>query len=83
MGHHRLIVALPQVLARRPDVRLRILGSGPLEGELRRLVNVLGLSEHVTIEAIPSSDRRQMAETLARASLVALLSEVRGPHRSP
>jgi glycosyltransferase involved in cell wall biosynthesis len=74
-GHHRVIAALPHVLARRPDARLRIIGSGPYEAELVRLARELGVAEHVEIGAIPGADRQQMAAALSQAAVVALLSD--------
>jgi len=74
-GHHRVIGALPTILRQRPDVRLRIIGSGPYERELRTLAARLGVSRRVEIGSIPPSDRRGMAGALADAALVVLLSE--------
>jgi glycosyltransferase involved in cell wall biosynthesis len=74
-GHHRVIAALPYVLARRPDTRLRIVGRGPYEGELRRLACELGVADRVETGAIAASDRDGMASVLSRAALVTLLSE--------
>lgn len=74
-GHQRVIAALPQVLAQRPDVRLRIVGSGPYELELKRLVQRLGLAERVEISGVPPTDRQAMAALLQKASLVTLLSD--------
>jgi glycosyltransferase involved in cell wall biosynthesis len=74
-GHHRVIEALPLVLARMPDVRLRVAGDGPYEGELRALVERLGLNDKVIIGKIPPSQRDAMADAMSRASLVTLISE--------
>lgn len=74
-GHHRVIEALPGVLHALPDVRLRILGSGPYEPVLRRLAARLGVADRVRIELIPPEEREQLAQALAEASLVVLLSE--------
>ncbi|MFL5804817.1 MAG: glycosyltransferase family 4 protein [Roseiflexaceae bacterium] len=74
-GHHRAITALPEVLKQRPDARLRIVGAGPYEPDLRRLAQRLGLSERVEIGAIPPTDRQGMAALLSSAALVALLSD--------
>ncbi len=73
-GHQHVIAALPTVLQAYPDARLLILGSGPYEAALRHLVARLGLTERVTIRAIPAGDRAAMAGILARARLVTLLS---------
>ncbi|MFD2058418.1 glycosyltransferase family 4 protein [Mesorhizobium calcicola] len=74
-GHHRAIAALPELIRRVPDVRLRIVGTGPYEGELRRLVATLGLEKRVTIAGIPGSERQKMADLLASAALFVLFSE--------
>ena len=74
-GHQRVIAALPHVLARCPDTRLRIVGSGPFEAELRQLACKLCVADRVEIGALPASDRTGMATVLAEASLVTLLSE--------
>lgn len=74
-GHHRVIGALPELIHRVPEVRLHIVGTGPYEGELRRLVATLGLEKRVTIEAIPGSERQKMADLLASAALFVLFSD--------
>ena len=74
-GHHRVIEALPLVLARMPDVRLRVAGDGPYEADLRALVARLGLGDKVVIGKIPPSERDAMADVMARSSLVTLISE--------
>jgi glycosyltransferase involved in cell wall biosynthesis len=74
-GHHRVIQALPALLSHYPDLRLRVVGSGPYEPELRQMVQDLGLSEHVEIGSIPATDREGMVSLLARATLVTLLSD--------
>lgn len=74
-GHHRAIAALPELIRRVPEARLRIVGTGPYEGELRTLVAKLGLEARVTIAAIPASERQRMADLLASAGLFVLFSE--------
>jgi glycosyltransferase involved in cell wall biosynthesis len=74
-GHHRAIAALPELIRRVPDARLYVVGTGPYEGELRRLVGTLGLEQRVTIAAIPGSERQKMADLLASAGLFVLFSE--------
>ncbi|MER8509634.1 glycosyltransferase family 4 protein [Mesorhizobium sp. M0563] len=74
-GHHRAIAALPELIRRVPDARLHVVGTGPYEGELRRLVATLGLEKRVTIASIPGSDRQKMADLLASAALFVLFSE--------
>jgi glycogen synthase len=74
-GHHRIIAALPALLAERPDVRLRIVGSGPYEPALRRQAHALGIADRVEIGGIPPHERGRMAALLNSAALVTLLSE--------
>ncbi|WP_074126482.1 glycosyltransferase family 4 protein [Bradyrhizobium sp. NAS96.2] len=74
-GHHRLIAAMPGLSRRMPNARLHIVGTGPYEGELRRLVSALGLDHRVTIAGIPGSERQRMADLLASAGLFVLLSD--------
>lgn len=74
-GHQRVIAALPYVLRQQPQARLRIVGGGPYEGELRALAARLGLGERVEIGPIDPTDRQAMAGLLARATLVTLLSD--------
>ncbi|MER8459712.1 glycosyltransferase family 4 protein [Mesorhizobium sp. M0923] len=74
-GHQRAIAALPELIRRVPDARLHVVGTGPYEGELRRLVATLGLERRVTIASIPGSERQQMADLLARAALFVLFSD--------
>jgi glycosyltransferase involved in cell wall biosynthesis len=74
-GHHRVIAALPKVLEEVPDVRLRIVGTGPYESSLWKMARELGVSERVEIQAVPPGDKDGMAEVIAQADLVTLLSE--------
>ncbi len=74
-GHHRLIDALPYVIAEIPGARVRIVGAGQFEPELRRLAEASGMSERVEIGSIDPVDRGGMARAIASASVVALLSE--------
>jgi glycosyltransferase involved in cell wall biosynthesis len=74
-GHHRVIEAFPLLLRRAPDARLRILGEGPYKDKLLARVGQLGLQERATVGGIPPAERDRLAEILARASLVVLLSD--------
>jgi glycosyltransferase involved in cell wall biosynthesis len=74
-GHHRVIAALPYVIREIPDARLRIVGAGPYESELRRLASESGVDSRIEIGSIAPSERSAMAALLARAGLVTLLSE--------
>jgi glycosyltransferase involved in cell wall biosynthesis len=46
-GHHVLLEALPEVLARFPQVKVLFFGKGPLETELRNIVERMRLSGQV------------------------------------
>lgn len=74
-GHHRVIGALPAILQERPDVRLKVVGSGPYEAELRALAQKLQVADQVQIFAMPPGNRQAMAELLASSALVTLLSD--------
>jgi glycosyltransferase involved in cell wall biosynthesis len=74
-GHHRVIAALPWVIEEQPDVRLRILGSGPHEAALRQQAVASGVADRVEIGAIPANDRQGMAQALSQSALVTLFSE--------
>ncbi len=74
-GHGRILAALPRIRAQFPGAHLLILGGGPEEAHLRRQAARLGVAAHVEIRAIPAQDREAMADTLARADLVTLLSD--------
>lgn len=56
-GLRFLLQAMPQVVARRPSVRLTIAGFGPEEAALRRQVDELGLANHVVFEGAVAQDR--------------------------
>lgn len=74
-GHHRVIAALPEVLKQRPDVYLRIVGTGTYATTLQHQAEVLGIADRVEIGGIPPTDRQGMAHLLSRAALVTLLSD--------
>ena len=74
-GHQTAIEALPKVLQENPAVRLRIVGTGPYEEELKKLAQSLGVSDRVEIGGIPPEDRQGMAALMSQASLVVLFSE--------
>ena len=74
-GHHRVIAALPAVLRAYPDARLNIVGGGPYEPQLRQVAHRLGVADRVDIQELPGNDRLGMANLLARAGLLVLLSD--------
>jgi glycosyltransferase involved in cell wall biosynthesis len=74
-GHHRAIEALPYLLKTRPEARVEILGAGPYEPELLSLAKELGVDDRVSVRFVPPVDRAGMAESIARASVMTLLSD--------
>jgi glycosyltransferase involved in cell wall biosynthesis len=74
-GHHKVVESFPDVLRRLPEARLQIVGEGPYEPQLRKLVKKLALEQKVSIGSIPPSERERMAALLAQAGLVVLMSE--------
>jgi glycosyltransferase involved in cell wall biosynthesis len=74
-GHHLLIEALPRILERCPAARLRIVGAGPYEDELRRMAAASPVSDRIVIGSIDPSARGEMARVICGASIVCLLSE--------
>jgi glycosyltransferase involved in cell wall biosynthesis len=76
-GHHRLIEALPFLLREVPGARLRIVGAGQFETELRRMAAAAPpeVAERIEIGSVDPKDRDGMSTVLASASLVTLLSE--------
>ena len=74
-GHQRVIEALPLVRAQVPDAHVVVLGSGPYEQELRRGAERAGVADHVEFRALPPADRTAMAGELARAGVMAAMSD--------
>jgi glycosyltransferase involved in cell wall biosynthesis len=74
-GHHRVIEALPALRRARPDIRLRLVGSGPYEPQLRRLADRLGVADIVDIAPIPADRRDELVLLLQRGAVVAMLSD--------
>ncbi|ABD13198.1 glycosyltransferase [Frankia casuarinae] len=74
-GQRHLVRALPSLITLVPDVRLMLVGRGPDEPELRRLADRLGVVDRVSFTSIPPEDRQAMSDCIARAGVVALLSE--------
>ena len=66
---------MPELARLRPRARLKIIGSGPNESELRRLATALGVMDRVEITSIRPDERRLMSQELAGASLLVLLSD--------
>ncbi len=74
-GHHRVIEAFPEVLQRRPEATLTVVGTGPYEEDLRQLAVELGVAESVLFTSTPPDRPEAMAELLGEISLVVLMSE--------
>jgi len=73
-GHHLVIEALPEVRRRVPGARLRIIGDGPYESELRTRAEELDVSDAVEFVKVPYGNRRLLAEMMAEADVIAILS---------
>jgi len=58
-GADRLLMAMPQILAKFPDSKLVIVGKGEMEGELVRLAKSLGIQNNLVFNfnMIPEDDR--------------------------
>ncbi len=78
-GHKYLISAMPQILARHPDVRLRIVGGGPLENELLQQVVQLNLEQHVEVLGM----RSDIAELLQASDIFIFPSVCEGLPLAP
>jgi glycosyltransferase involved in cell wall biosynthesis len=74
-GHHKAIEALPHLLPAHPDAHVQVLGAGPYEADLLSLAESLGVRDRVSIEFIPPVDRALMAQRVAAASVMTLLSD--------
>jgi glycosyltransferase involved in cell wall biosynthesis len=74
-GHHRVIEAMPAVLAEIPNARLRVLGEGPYKAQLLKLVDRLDLHGRVEIAGIAAEQRADLTRTLSQAALITLLSD--------
>lgn len=70
-GHHLVIEALQAV----PDVRLLVIGDGPLEGELRRQADRLGVAERVEFLGHVDHDQLPAYYTVADALVLPSGSE--------
>ena len=74
-GHHKAIEALPYLLRTHPEAHVQVLGAGPYEPDLLALADSLGVRDKVSIEFVPPLDRALMAERVASASVMTLLSD--------
>lgn len=71
-GVQVLLAALPAVLAEHPGGRLVVCGSGPMEPQLRRMADALGLGHAVEFAGWLDADR--LADRLAAAQIVVVPS---------
>lgn len=74
-GHHRILGALPAILAQAPNARLVLVGSGPYEQPLRAMASRLGVSDRVSICGFTRERRAAMGKLVADADVMCLLSE--------
>ena len=71
-GVHDLIMALPVIRVSRPDATLVVVGTGPYEGELRKLAASLGVAEYVRFTGF--LERDALRTWYERATVVAMPS---------
>jgi glycosyltransferase involved in cell wall biosynthesis len=74
-GHHRIVRAMPAILAKAPDARLILVGEGPYERPLRELASELGVADQVSIRSFGPERRAVMGKLVADADVLCLLSE--------
>lgn len=73
-----LIMAIPAIMQKYPDTTFKILGSGPLQSEMERLVSVLNIDDNVQIKFEP-----RPTEIFARSKIfVSLQNEENFPSQS-
>jgi glycosyltransferase involved in cell wall biosynthesis len=74
-GHHRVIAAMPALLAHAPRARLVVVGRGEFEPVLRDMVSTLDLDAIVSIVSYAAEDRALMGALVRSANVVTLMSE--------
>lgn len=74
-GHHRILQAMPAILAQAPDARLALIGGGPYEQPLRDMAEELGVADRMSIRSFGPDERAAMGSIVANADVVCLLSE--------
>ena len=77
-GHHRILRALPAILAQVPDARLVLVGAGPYEQPLRAMASQLGVGDRVSVRTFSPERRGAMGKLVADADVFCLLSEYEG-----
>ena len=75
-GHHLVIAAMPQVLARHPQARLLIVGEGEERARLEALIQTLGLGASITLTGAVANE--QMATWYSAADALILASSREG-----
>ena len=74
-GHHRILRALPAILAQAPKARLVLVGSGPYEQPLHVMASQLGVADRVSICGFGPERRSAMGKLIADADVMCLFSE--------
>jgi glycosyltransferase involved in cell wall biosynthesis len=74
-GHHRILQAFPAILAKEPDARLVLAGSGPYEQPLRAIASQLGVADRVSVCGFGPERRASLGKLVADADVFCLLSE--------
>ncbi len=74
-GHHRLIAAMPDLLAQAPDAHLAVIGRGGYEQQLRRLADRLDVGHAVTFTSFDVSERETLGTLVKSSDVVALMSD--------
>ena len=74
-GHHRILGAMPAILAQAPNARLVLVGNGPYEKPLRAMANRLGVADRVSICCFGPDRRGSLGRLVADADVFCLLSE--------
>jgi glycosyltransferase involved in cell wall biosynthesis len=74
-GHHRILQALPAILAKEPNARLVLAGSGPYEQPLRAIATELGVADRVSVRGFGPERRASLGKLVADADVFCLLSE--------
>jgi glycosyltransferase involved in cell wall biosynthesis len=74
-GHHRILGAMPAILAQAPDARLVLVGNGPYEQPLRAMADRLGVADRVSIRCFGPDQRGALGRLVADADVFCLLSE--------
>ena len=69
------ISAIGRIAEELPDLKLEIAGSGPYDGELRKLVNELGLSSNVTFLGKVTEERKLRLYCEARSIILSSIRE--------